>query len=109
MAKNNKTEGQTTDRHTTELTEPDSKEGVGAAGHTVAHKARSAGLGPQSVSAWRRHLRQGLEAWYRVLFFNGHIKVFRVWENAIILIDFELVFSVSGFVPGPELNMKKKI
>ena len=49
MAKNNKTEGQTTDRHTTELTEPDSKEGVGAAGHTVAHKARSAGLGPQTT------------------------------------------------------------
>ena len=102
MARYNKTEGQSTNRHTTELTEPDSKEEVVEAGHTPA------GLGPQSVVAWRRHLRQGLEAWYRVFFFTGHMKVFRVWENAIILIDFELVTSVSGFVPGPELNMKKK-
>ena len=60
LAKYNKTEGQTTERHTTELTDPE----VIATGHTVAQEATSAGLGPPSVGAYRRHLRQGLETWY---------------------------------------------
>ena len=32
-----------------------------------------------------------LDFFYRVFFFTGHMKIFRVWENAIILMDFELV------------------
>ena len=34
---------------------------------------------------------------------------FRVWENAIILMDFELFSWFSGNVPDPVLNMRQKV
>ena len=45
---------------------------------------------------------------YRVIVLTGHMNNFRVWEIAINLMNFELVTCLSGYVPGPVLNMKKK-
>jgi len=54
------------------------------------------------------HLHEHFPTQYRVFFFTGHMKNFRVWEITIILMDFEMVTSLSGYVQGPELNMKNK-
>ena len=45
---------------------------------------------------------------YRVFFFTGHTKFFRVWENYFFLQDFELVTMEFFYVPGPMLKVMKK-
>ena len=43
-----------------------------------------------------------------MILLTGHMNFFRVWENAIIFMDFELVTWFSGYVPESLLNMNKK-